>query len=634
VWTCPGLGAMKAAGLPVREPPGRVGKRIPGRCLTPRLIPFLPAILAAATFAGVLANGFVYDDVWTLELIPTSLPGLIQTFPETRSLTYAVHYLDRLVWGDRPFGYHLTNLLLHAMAASLALRLARRLGAPPRAALLAGCLFAVHPVHVEAVASFAFRKDILAMIFVALSLEWWTRGRTRRASLASASFFALALLAKEVAAVALPLLLLPLDRLRVGEAPAGPKARLTGTIRQALPHILILGVAALRFGPELARYFDPRAIRVVTEYRLGSYAEVSANALAAVPQIARLLLFPARLCADYDVVPGLGLGDPPALAGLGLLVLWAVAVLAAWRRQRLLSFGLLWILVLFLPVSNIIPLARTSLAERYLYVPSFGFCLAAGVCLDAAARRARWWAMGWVLLLVVAALGSARRVKDWKDAETLWTSALRAGCSSFRIHNNLGTVLMERGDVEGALREYREATRINPSAPDGQYNLGRVLALGGDLEESAEAMRQALTIDPNHLGALTDLGRTLSLQGRYGESLEAYRKALTVRPDYVPALAGLAWLLARCPDDGIRDGVEAVRLGETALQATGAPRAELLLTLGWAWFARGDAVKALMYCEAAAELARAERSHGLLPSIEEAIRAIRGRRDVPAVLPN
>ncbi|HMB51965.1 MAG TPA: hypothetical protein VKU40_01525, partial [Thermoanaerobaculia bacterium] len=122
-----------------------------------------PALAAAAVYAATLGHGFVYDDVWKIQQVAPAAGSFdLSLLLRPRGLTHLVHQLDAALWGDRPFGFHLTNLLLHAVASALAALAARSLGAGRRAALLAGLLFALHPVHVEAVAQFTNRKDLLA----------------------------------------------------------------------------------------------------------------------------------------------------------------------------------------------------------------------------------------------------------------------------------------------------------------------------------------------------------------------------------------------------------------------------------------------------------------------------------------
>src|SRR5512134_3823248 len=181
----------------------------------------VPMLAAGLTFLVTLQNGFAWDDANRIAAFAAGDTRPAAFLASGRGLAYSFHLLDYRLWGANAAGFHFTNLVLHSLATGLVALLALDLTRSARIGLLCGLLFAVHPVHVEAVASFCNRKDILALISSLLCL-YMGRRRSPRAPVVALTCFALALYAKEVASVALPALLLAAEEfLPRGATPDG-----------------------------------------------------------------------------------------------------------------------------------------------------------------------------------------------------------------------------------------------------------------------------------------------------------------------------------------------------------------------------------------------------------------------------
>ena len=326
-----------------------------------------PALVAVAVMAGVLGNGFVYDDPMAVEFATSPAADLaLRRF----GLSYLSIHLDRLVWDAWAPGLHATNLALHAVASTLTALLALRVSAAPGAALLAGLLFAVHPVHVEAVASIENRKDLLAMVFVASSALLYMRPVRAPWTLPAAiGAWLLALLAKDAAAIGLAAMLPLHDTL------LRPPAERAAAVRRALPLAAVAVVATIVAAGSLVDRFSPNAVLKATTGHTRTYGESLRTTLASVPSVARLLVAPATLSADYPVHVPASFADPGVLAGALAVVVCVAATIVAARRAPVVAWATAWVLVMYLPVSNVVPLTQFFVAERYLYVPSFGVCL-------------------------------------------------------------------------------------------------------------------------------------------------------------------------------------------------------------------------------------------------------------------
>ena len=551
----------------------------PIESLAPYRIYMIPAFVALATFANTLANGVTYDDKWTLAAVQelAGMPGWTFLW-SNRGLTYAVHLFDNWLWGSWVPGFHITNVILHSLASSLAAYGARVITGSRIAAVFCGLLFAVHPVHTEVVASIAYRKDILAMIFVVLALVFWLSARRWLVRLFGTLLcFCLAMLSKEVAAVSLPLMLFAADLLDLPRNGRPPSLRVHRTGLILVPGVVLSVAAVLRFGGNIADHFTPERIWYVTENQVGGYWDVLAASMSTTATVLKLLFFPVTLSADYPVPRLEDSGWWVAAAGGILIVGWVLAALAVRRRSAAVTFAMLWTLLMYVPCSNVVPLTSFFVADRYLYVPSFGICLLFGLAVrrcGATSEERRWGGfrylgMSMALLTVLAGgLRSAVRARDWRDSDSLWSSALRAGVNTWRVHSYLGSEQLRRGEIEGALKHLSEARRINPNISAVRNNLGSALLAQGRVDEALAEFSAAVRLHSSSASAHANLGRALDQQRKYEEAVREYRAALAIRGDHVPALKNLAGLLAACPERRYRDRAEAIRLARRACELT------------------------------------------------------------------
>ncbi len=481
-----------------------------------RFVVLAPAVVAALVFTGTLWNGFVYDDPLALARAAQSPATLVL---RRFGLTYLTIHAEQLAWRDWTPGFHLGNLVLHALASSLVALLGVRLGARPWAACAAGLLFAVHPVHAEAIASIENRKEILAMIFVAASVLLYLAPRAWT-TIAALAAWALAMHAKEVAAVGLALVL-PLADVLIRRLPVARAAR-------RLVPVAALGlVATALYGGNVLAQFAPAAVTKATSGAATSFGDSLLVAAASLPSVVRLLVFPKTLSADYPPPRPDGLLDARVLAGLALAATALATIVLTARRVPLVAFAVAWIITLYLPLANVVPLGPHFVAERYLYVPSFGACLLVALGLDAIRRRAPAGALALLALLVVSgALRSMARVPEWHDSLSLWESALRAVPEgSSNIHSELGLALSAAGRTDEAIEQMRRALARGPEKADTLSNLGiELMKLGRD-EDAIPYFARALEIWPDNPVFHYNLGSAFLRAGHLEEALRELRIA-------------------------------------------------------------------------------------------------------------
>lgn len=444
-----------------------------------RLALLLLAAAVLLAFGPGLGGAWQFDDFNVLVDNPAvhglrawvANPGRIRPL---LSLSYAATWsLD-----PRPFAFLAFNLALHALNAGLAFALLRRLGsasgldatASARLAFIAVLLWALHPVHTEAVSYVCGRSVSLSATFALASLLAFLRSREEpRSPWRAASWlaFVAAVLARETA------LVLPAAVALVA-AVAAPSEGPAGWLKAALPHGilgLLLGAGLLLHpghGHQLAADAAHRAPldNLLAQTEAWSY-------------LARVWAWPARLNLD----PGL---RPPAAWSPWAALVFAAACaiplvgLLALRRAPLLGFGLLWSGLFLLPTNSV--LARLDVVnERQLYLPGLGLALVAGAGVLAACRRFRLpdRALPTLLLAPALLLGlrTARRTLDYRSETAMWRSSVAANPLNPRAHNNLGWARWLAGDRDGAEAAFREAMRLDPGYATARSNLA---ALGAE----------------------------------------------------------------------------------------------------------------------------------------------------------
>lgn len=507
--------------------------------------PLLVAVVAAAVYTSALRNDFALDDVPLVrddprvqslarlgELVAEPYWGEGSTAGLYRPVTSASYAVNRALTGAGAAGFHAGNLLLHAAISVLVWLTARRAGTVYGTALAAALLFAVHPVHAEAVANIAGRAELLAAGF---ALAAWLAHRRGRLLLAGA-LFALAVLSKEGAVLA-PLLFLADDahRRRQGERTPAPLVA-AGIHAAALAVVLALRVAVLGGigGAEDAIRLDNPAAFAAAPVRWATALWVHARSLA-------LVLWPARLSSDYsiDSIPLVtSAADPRLWAGVGSLVLVLVTVVLGWRRSRPMFLGGLSWLLFLLPASNLLFPTGTLMGERLLYLPSWGVCLLAAHALAwawtsrPAARTPAAVAAAAVLLALSAR--TVTRTPDWRDNATLALRDVEVQPRSAKLHAGAGIVLQSRGEHDRARAHYERALALYPEYAQVHYNLGVLLEAQRDVTGATRHLQEAIRLAPDNPRPYKRLAPLLESAGRRDDALEAYARGAAADPADLP----------------------------------------------------------------------------------------------------
>ena len=577
--------------------------------------------LVVAAYLPTLRCGFIWDDNAYVTENGTlrDLAGLESIWltpaatPQYYPLVHTSFWLEYHVWGLLPLGYHCVNVLFHALAAILLYETLLRLRVP--GAWVAAAIFALHPVQVESVAWVTERKNVLSAVFYFAAALAYLRFSPLQETESPVKprwtwyfmallLFVAALLSKTVTCT-LPVALLLVRWWKTG------KLRWVDA-RLLLPFFVVaagLGWATAWLerhqvgaeGPEWALTFAQRLL--IAGRALWFYAEK--------------LAWPASLTFVYPR------WEINAAAWWQWLFPAAAvaAVVALWRMRSRIGRGPL-VAVLFFAATlgpalgfvNVYPMRYSFVADHFQYLGAIGLM----TLFAAWASRWPWWTIG-LLLAVLAAL-TWQQTGIYRDYQSIWHDTLAKNPGCWMAWNNLGLDFLQKGKVDDAMRSFDKSLAINPRDPEANYNLGNAYLQKGQLDAATAQYRRALDLNPNLAEAQSNLGNTLFQMGQMAEAIAHWQRAVELEPSNAAALNNLAWVLATCPIDPLRDGGKAVALAQRANQLSGGGNPRVLRTLSAAYAETGRFAEAVQSAQAALQLATAQGDSALSNDLEAQIR--------------
>jgi protein O-mannosyl-transferase len=471
-------------------------------------------------------------------------------------LTRLSHLLDVQIFGVQSGWHHLTNVLIHALAALLLFAFLHRATRSRWPSAFVAFVFALHPLHVESVAWVAERKDVLSAFFWFLAL-WayvrYTESPSTGRYLLVAGAFCCGLMSKPMI-VTLPFVLLlldvwPLRRIELRPWDSGPllnsaASRAGMPLWEKVPLFVLSGTVAL------ITFFVQGSSGAVEGLRAFPFGLRVENALDSYLVYIGKMLWPSGLAVFYPYP-----ADIPAwqvLLAAFTIVSISILVWRAFRNRPYLAVGWLWFLGTLLPVIGLVQVGAQARADRYLYVPMVGLLimLAWGV-----ADVARMFSKTAVIAVAgVACAGCAvitsLQIQHWKNSETLFQHALDVTSGNYLAHHNLGTQLLELpGRLPEAVTHLEASIEMNPNSPGAHTDLGNALSrIPSRWGEAVEQYQAALHLAPDSAIAHNNLGNTLSkIPGRLPQAIPEYQAALRIQPDYAEAHNNLGMALAQIP---------------------------------------------------------------------------------------
>jgi hypothetical protein len=467
------------------------------------------AALALALYAVTLGGTYIFDDVqiitvdkriqspqmwkqiWTRDYFNGGVDNLY------RPLVTQSFRFQWWLHGNRPWAFHLVNLLLHAAAAAAVAELARRL-AGIKAAYIAGLLFAAHPIHVEAVAEIVGRCDELCTLFVLSALAIFLRRPLTMTRAVSIGLCSIAAMLSKEQGLLLPFLLLALAWL-TGRHAESKKEKLA---LQTLTLILCFSAAGLIILREQVLHlifeWETAPLDLATQpLKASGPADRALMVFVILGRYAQLMIAPVKLSIDY----GLGVmtsvadrRDPYLYAGFAAAAAWIAALLwALLRRQRPAAFCLIAAAMTYLMVSNVL-LIGTIFGERLMYLPSAFLLIWLAMQL---ARLPRGDLT--VLMLIVLALFGWRTVTyaaRWNNRQHFYAAGLAEQPRSVRLCILVAADLMNSGDLAAAEQVAEQGERIAPQYWNIWYLAGQISEKQGDLIMADSLYKRAMKLWP------------------------------------------------------------------------------------------------------------------------------------------
>jgi tetratricopeptide (TPR) repeat protein len=508
-------------------------------------------MLAAVVFGRIVGHDFQanWDDYWfvinnqavrgfSLEHLRSAFSSyIIGSYVPLQTISFM---LDYSIWGLAPGGFLLTNVILHAVNGVLVYRLLITFHAERLLALVGSALFLVHPVQVESVAWISNRKSLLAMLFFLLAWDAYHRyfrGETGRRwwyYTASLMAFSLALLAKSIAVV-FPVVLI------LYETCFPAKGRRL-YLRDKIPFVLAAGAIAV---VSLVSQSEPGGARV--PYHGGSPLATAYTMLTVYCRYLGMLFWPTGLSAYY--APTIHRNPDPAVIG-SLLLLGGLVVAGVWmyRYDHRLGFWILFALIGFLPVSQIVPM-QCIMADRYLYLPMIGAGAVVGYGIVLLRQRSGKYRSLLYSILILSLLMlssfSFQRAGAWRDSLTLWSDAVAKEPNSDKAWEVVAGAYVDAGRKSEARQAYERGLALNPSNTELLSGLGDLYTEAGQLGQGYALLRRLLDIKPTYVTGWASLGNNYLKGKRFVEAEQAYQRAQELQPEaiqVVKLLANLAFV--------------------------------------------------------------------------------------------
>ena len=572
--------------------------------------------MAFALFANSIPNGYVLDDSGVLKdnfIVKKGFDGipLILKTPYRygsgaviddlyRPLSLVMFAAEWQISPKNPSVNHFVNVFFYAINCALLFLVLRKLFSrhSPLLPLFATLLWMAHPIHTEVVANIKSRDEIMSVFFLFLALLGFIRYLNEKGTpwlVLSVILYTLSFFSKE--GVITCLVIFPL----VGWYITGkiPGKTVIGSVAMVVPALVYMMVRHYVLGRFPAPPLAPVSITDNLLFAAPDLAGRLATAIMILGKYLFLLIVPYQLVSDYSYnqIPLVGFGDPAAI--LSLLVYAGALGYAVFkiRSRSVAVFGILFFMVTMSIYSNIFKLIGSSFGERFLFLPSIGFCLvlawailllvgkekSSGPKVPSSGKFRPELGLSVGLLVITIVFYSVKTIArnaEWKSQWTLFGADVKRSPQSAHMHYYWGLTIRDKGkdltdqaeyrnlmlqaigefktalgiysyypecyeqlglayfrihDYDESLKNYEQALKLNPYTSVTYGNMGIIYFQKGDLQKALELYQKSVTLDPNYDDGYFNLGSTYGTLGQFDKAIENFKKCLEIRPDYAQA---------------------------------------------------------------------------------------------------
>jgi tetratricopeptide (TPR) repeat protein len=585
-----------------------------------RVSGFVCFLFAFLLYSNTFTHSYVYDDFsvlsenWVVKEGVSGIPLILQN-----SYRYGINRLDdnlyrplsqlmfAIEWELSPNNPHLNhwlNVLLYGMACMLLYFVLKQYldRVNTLIPLLTALVFICHPVHTEVVANIKSRDEIMSFFFLMITLllihQWFTKKKLLGLAMGTICFF-LSLMSKE--GVITMIFVFPV----IGYffTKATPKTILTCSIILTLP---VLAYMAIRY-QVLSKNTLPYTLQVADNFLIAApdFITKFATTMMLLGKYLMLFLFPYELVSDYSYRQ-ISFITPANIAFLVSFVIYGAMLIYTvlrFKKKGLLVFGLFFFLITISIYSNTIFLIGSAFAERFLFLPSVGLCIALVVGVfrifkieteSSQVKSGDFILSHWksslffIIILILFSVRTTIRAAEWKDNSTLFSNDIMRSpesahmCLSYGFvlrdkaraevdpgsrdslnksaiqyfnktlaifplygaaHEQLGLLWYALNDPDKALNHYEKAISINPYNAETWCNMGSIYVDRADYSKAIEIYQKSISLDVRFADSYLNLGSVFGKMGRYEEALENFRKCIEYNSQKIEAyrLMGLTY---------------------------------------------------------------------------------------------
>ncbi len=505
-------------------------------------------LVGVLPYLNTLGNSFVYDDDFQVlqnpylrnfhhvkQIVTSSVWSFRYTKVPTnyyRPLMQVEYLLLYQLYGPLAYVFHLANVLLNALVVILLFLVTRRLFRSEAIGFLAASIFALHPVHTEAVAWVAAVSDLQLGFFLLLSFwfflnlgdpkrrKWWTTPMM-------CVCFLLALLSKEPA-IAFPLIAAAYQHFFAEDRTS------TAWGEKFWRHAPLWVVAAIYLSARIA-FMGSLIPRLQRAHLPWGRAILSSVTLTG--DYLTKILWPLKLSALYSFVPTVTWREPGFISGMAWIVCVIFLFCLLWKKNRIAAFGIVWMIPMLATGLNARWMSANVFAERYLYVPSVGFCWMAAVGFFAlwnieGVKRRKWATIGLsgagIILAGLLAFRIVKRNTEWHDEIKFFQAIVEQNPNNATGHSDLGSAYWKVSNPKEAYKEWKIALECDPNNAFALGNLGRAAVSEGRFAEATQLLRKAVEINSKNSDAHVGLAEAFAGQGQDAEAEAQFRAALDI----------------------------------------------------------------------------------------------------------